>query len=145
MLCRECYNKRQLIYQVEYDNRKIKEYIDPYTVWLEQVKDLPAPLITEDQWIEICRYFNGCAVCGSESIDARAFFIQFRFGGKYTPWNVFPICERCNKIWDAEPNPFRNVAWFRHYKTREFVDHDSFKELVNYLQRKIEEVKALGK
>lgn len=140
MLCRVCYNLSQAMFSVQHNNRIYAKLDESFDTWLEQIKDLPSPHLTEAQWNETCAYFNGCAVCGSEHIDTRTYFIPFKLGGKYTVWNVFPTCERCNKIWPVNANPFRNTSSFKHYKSRDFVDTGSFNKLVEYLQSKIQEV-----
>jgi hypothetical protein len=140
MLCRVCYNMEHSAFSKQYYLRREEAFKESFETWLEQIKDLPKSLLTEQQWINTCLQFNSCAICRSESIDTRTFFIPFTLGGRYTSWNIFPTCERCNKIWQSEPNPFKNVSCFGRHDRRDFVDTESFNKLVRYLQFQIREV-----
>lgn len=79
-----------------------------FTRWLELIAKVPPPLktLTQDDWIKACRYFGKCAICEDESIDARAFFVAFSFGGRYANWNVIPVCEKCAVTLRRKQNPF---------------------------------------
>jgi len=63
--------------------------------------------LTEEEWQEACRYFEGCAFCGSEDISTRGFLIPFKDGGEYTAWNVLPLCDTCAARSIRQPNIFR--------------------------------------
>ena len=70
---------------------------DMFNEWRDLILKIPKnyPTLTEAQWMEAVKYFNGCAICGSESIDTRGYFIPFKSGGRYCDWNVIPMCEKC--------------------------------------------------
>lgn len=76
--------------------------------WLEKIKAIPTPYktLTEAEWNEACRYFNGCAICGRNEIDARHMFIDFAYGGRYCAWNIIPACEKCETAFVGNRNPF---------------------------------------
>lgn len=68
-----------------------------FNEWQDRISKIPrtCKTLTEDQWIEAVKYFDGCAICGSESIDTRGYFIPFKYGGRYCNWNIIPMCEKC--------------------------------------------------
>ena len=84
-----------------------KELLDG---WIASTKLHKHKLLTEQDWLAACRHFNGCAFCGEESIDARVFFIPFKFGGRYTKDNVVPACDKCATSLKRLKNPFRLFA-----------------------------------
>lgn len=115
--------------------------------WLEKVKQVPKdyPTLTEAQWLEACRFFNGCARCASEEIDTRGFFVGRELGGRYCDWNVIPLCAKCAKMWRLDKSMFLyayhkdSVKSDKRYRplgtsdsTREF--RDSLEKLVSYLE-----------
>lgn len=69
-------------------------------------KNLPTKPMTEDEWYEVCEYFGGCAICGDAYIETRQFFMNFQDGGKYTAWNMFPLCGKCSTHTKFVENPF---------------------------------------
>lgn len=81
---------------------------DRFTQWLNKVKQVPAdyPRLTEEQWLEACRYFDGCARCDSDEIDTRGFFVGRENGGKYCDWNIIPLCTRCAAMWQLDKSMF---------------------------------------
>lgn len=108
-LCLDCYrpvsrNKSKRAYNAQ--SAAVKE---DFNEWLALIRKVPKnyPTITEAQWLEVCAYFDGCALCKSEHINTRGFFIAFKFGGRYCAWNVIPLCEDCAKKFRALQNPFR--------------------------------------
>lgn len=103
-ICKECQKKKSL------KPRKIsKRYADEaYEGWLESVQDVPFKALSEQQWIEACRHFGGCAYCGKEEVEARNMFIPYIHGGRYAAWNVVPACNFC--AGRRNRNPFRIFA-----------------------------------
>ena len=69
----------------------LTEYED---AWEQVLRSNPVVVLTEKEWLNICKYFNGCALCGGP-IQVRALFFPSSRGGAYTPWNVIPLCEKC--------------------------------------------------
>ena len=114
--------------------------------WLDKVKQVPKdyPTLTEEQWLEACNYFNGCARCDSEEIDTRGFFVGRDNGGRYCDWNVIPLCTKCAKIWRLEKSMFD----YTYYKDiaknsrQEVVANktefrDNLENIVKYLEVKL--------
>ena len=86
----------------------VSNNIDAFEQWKEVIKKIPTPYkpLTEEQWLEACRHFGGCAYCGKPTIEARSMFIHFRDGGRYCNWNIIPACEKCEAAYKATDNPF---------------------------------------
>ena len=113
--------------------------------WLSKVRRVPKnyPTLTEEQWIEACRYFCGCARCGSEDITARGFFIGFDIGGRYCDWNVIPLCDKCAGSFKESVNQFiytRNRG--RNTKSAELMD--CLWAIVEYLGGKLDRALESG-
>ena len=85
-----------------------KEAADKLAHWQKLFAAVPTPLrtLTEEDWVAACKHFGKCALCGIESIDARGMFIPFDLGGRYTAWNIIPICDKCATKLKLQPNPF---------------------------------------
>lgn len=78
-----------------------------YDDWIKKFDGAFTHTLTEDEWLKACRYFGGCALCGSEYISTRHYFIPFREGGKYTAYNIIPVCEECTLTLKRVKNPFK--------------------------------------
>jgi len=115
--CTQCYSKRQMAATTREQEtakwqrwyaKQLKQQEDRFNSWLSMIARVPQPLrtLTEDEWIAACLHFGKCAVCDNESIDARAFFVAFAFGGRYAAWNVIPVCEKCATALRRRHNPF---------------------------------------
>lgn len=87
-----------------YENRK-QESEELYARWQELTKS-PFKPMKEAEWLKICAFFDGCAICGHEHIDSREFFLSPKFGGKYAAWNMFPLCGKCAVLARRIENPF---------------------------------------
>jgi hypothetical protein len=85
---------------------KLQQINTKYEEWLDLSKIDFKPM-TEDEWLATCAYFDGCAICGCEHIEAREFFVPFAQGGKYASWNMFPMCGKCAGAVQKYKNPFR--------------------------------------
>lgn len=110
-----------------------------YDEWKERLVGMPTRLLTPDDWLRACKHFNGCAWCGSDSIDAKTYFVPFREGGKYTATNILPACDVCATKLKKQPNAFLTM-WVR--QDREEGPRASTKQLekiVDYLDNIIEE------
>ena len=100
----------------ELTDSKAEAHYDYMTWYLTQLwyawrreLDCAAPrILKEEDWWDICSYFNGCAVCGQESIDTKAFLVPPMLGGKMYTYNVYPICDECQSalIKNRTDNPF---------------------------------------
>lgn len=150
-LCRKCFNKRRSEYnqknkiylttddyQKQY-RRRCKEADERFAAWLNQIKELNVHTLTEEEWLDACRYFNGCALCNSDQIDARGYFIRFEDGGKYNVCNVIPLCDKCATSLKYQSNPFRQMNPYinRNLATYRGLSKDNLERVAEYLQQKI--------
>lgn len=142
-ICRACHTKQHR----EWRMRRRDTAVDSLSKWLTKIAELPypSPALTEEQWMEACKHFGGCAYCGGTDIDARSMFIQFRDGGRYCAWNIIPACERCETARKDVPNPFLRMdsslnrspaASARKYN----FTLERLSNIVGYLQGKMDEV-----
>lgn len=148
-LCRKCYNKRNGVYQKrvvhttddnqKYYRRLCKEADERFAAWTKQLNSVTTHTLTEDEWLECCRYFGGCALCDSDQIDARGYFIRFEDGGKYNACNVIPICDKCATAIKYQSNPFRqmNPLINRNLATSRGYSVEKLEKVADYLQSKI--------
>lgn len=106
-LTNRCSKCAQLAH-VDSMRKRIAGMHDRFDEWLAKVREVPKdyPTLTEEQWMEACRYFNGCARCDSDEIDARGFFIGRQLGGRYCDWNVIPLCTKCAAVWKLDKSAF---------------------------------------
>lgn len=147
--CRKCYNKRNGVYQKrvihttddnqKYYRRLCKEADERFAAWIEQLKSITTHTLTEDEWLECCSYFGGCALCNSDQIDARGYFIRFEDGGKYNACNVIPICDKCATAIKYQSNPFRqmNPIINRNLATSRGYSLEKLEKVAEYLQSKM--------
>lgn len=112
-----------------------------YNDWMDKVKRVPAkyPTLTEKQWMEACRYFDGCARCHSKDIDSRGFFIGFEVGGRYCDWNIIPLCERCSKTWALNKNPFLNAERRDRLERSDYEYRENLYNIIEYLGGKLDD------
>jgi len=96
---------------------------------------LPFKPMTEEQWLEACAFFNGCALCGNPHIEARQFFIHFEDGGRYAPWNMYPVCGTCADHKRVTDNPF---SWI---DKQHFIKPERKERLIEYFIMQIEKVR----
>lgn len=96
-----------------------KQYYDAYDEWLRDIARIKMPysFLTEDEWLKVCKYFNGCAFCDSESVDARSFFVPFKKGGRYCNWNIIPKCDKCALL-NIGDNPFMAMSRYSAYRKK---------------------------
>ena len=120
-------------------NNRVQELHRRYDAWLEKVKAVPKdyPTLTEAQWLEACRHFDGCARCYSRDIDTRGFFVGAKLGGRYCDWNVIPLCEKCASNWDLEQSMFR-YAEMRDHDKRSTEYRECLAKIVDYLGGKLD-------
>lgn len=105
--------------------------------WLEST-NLPFKPMTETEWLETCSYFGGCAICGNEHIESRQFLVGFTEGGRYSSWNIFPMCGECAKHTRRIKNPF---LWLdKRVGTAHYIGltEERAEKLINYLILQIE-------
>lgn len=116
-----------------------------YKEWLESIKKIPYPYktLTEEQWMEACKHFGGCAYCGSPEIEARSMFIPFKEGGRYCNWNIIPACEKCETVRKSTINPFERMDnMVKRSQTCQAkklgFTLENLQKIVDYLQSKME-------
>lgn len=134
--CRECSNE----INSRSSKRQAANAAQEYAEWVNKITSVPKPLktLTEDDWLYACSYFNGCAICGEDTIDARVLFVPGHRGGTYTMYNVIPACEKCatahNQTAAYKNNPFS--ALYGKY-TR--ANRERLETLKKYLQERLVE------
>jgi hypothetical protein len=104
--------------------KQLKEKDLLFNIWLAKLAKAPLRTLTEAEWIASCKHFGKCALCKTESIDARGLFIAYALGGRYTVWNVIPVCERCATALRFQQNPYIKYA-------------DVADEIVKYLEGRL--------
>lgn len=95
------------------------------------------PKLTEEQWIKAVKHFGGCALCKSESVDARWYFIPFQEGGRYCAFNVIPVCEKCAHKTRVNTNYFLTDRQPGLIKIAEYVE-EKVNEAIAECSREIE-------
>ncbi len=140
-VCRSC----ETIQHREWRNGRIDTAEEAYKEWLKKISKLPypSPTLTEEQWLEACKHFGGCAYCGDANIDSRSMFIPFKAGGRYCVWNIVPACERCETVRKSDPNPFLRMDNSYHrgsaHSARKYgYTLENLSRIVDYLQSKME-------
>lgn len=96
-------------YSMRAYERRTKAADERYEAWIKRLTSIQTHTLTEDEWLRACSYFGGCALCGSESIDTRGYFIRFKDGGRYNACNIIPLCESCATSVKRQPNLFRQM------------------------------------
>lgn len=127
--------------------KRRKAMDDRFQEWIDKVKRVPKnyQTLTEAQWLEACRYFDGCARCACEEIDTRGFFVGRELGGRYCDWNIIPLCTRCAKMWQLDKSMFKytwdkeKMRGDKRYRKVGVTDNkrelrDSLERLVSYLE-----------
>lgn len=112
--------------------------------WLDKIKKIPTPYstLTEEQWIEACKYFGGCAMCGSDDISTRLMFVDYKDGGRYCAWNIIPACEECATMRKTIHNPFSRMDSTLHREgnvptKRKAFSLEKLKAITDYLERRM--------
>jgi hypothetical protein len=123
-------SRRLIARHREQANKKYEEWMD--------LSKVDFKLLTEKEWTEACVFFGGCAICGSEHIETRHFFVDFREGGRYTAWNVFPMCGDCSKKVRNYKNPF---VWLDKYIGSIDMPKERIDRMLEYFLMQIERVK----
>ena len=142
-ICRTCHTAQHKVWRM--GRRETAN--TAHAEWLKKIASQPYPYstLTEDQWLEACKHFGGCAYCGSSDIDARSMFIPFKEGGRYCAWNIIPACEKCETARKATPNPFlrmdEGLLRSQTNSARKYgYTLENLHRIVDYLQSKMEEV-----
>lgn len=108
-VCPDCYRKAIHGYYTTNKEKRHATYAVRQEDLMRRVKQVPKNYhsLTESEWIEACRYFNGCAMCGSDEIDSRVLLLSPQQGGRYCSWNVVPMCHNCATHWRPVSNVFQ--------------------------------------
>lgn len=147
--CKECNKTRREIWikdNPEMKKARIKRVVVKrnarlearFAEWLE-LTTLPFKPMTDAQWLETCAYFDGCAICGSEHIESRGFFLPFKEGGRYASWNMFPMCGTCATRTRSVKNPFRWVDNSVGTAKLSGLTPERGRKIIEYLTKQIEE------
>lgn len=122
-----------------YRNKRIEALEARFDAWIAKVQQVPAnyPTLTEPQWLEACRHFDGCARCHNDIIDTRGFFIGAKLGGRYCDWNVIPLCERCASRWKLDKSIFVDVL-HKDHNARSNEYRECLENIVQYLEGKLD-------
>lgn len=136
------YKEQQKVYARQYMHKRSNNADKKYADWIEQLNSVNTHTLTEEEWLQACRHFGGCAMCGAESIDTRMYFIQHTEGGKYNACNIIPACEKCANDYKVNPNPFRTMDKLLNGSAGIYrgQSRERLQDIVGYLQSKIEEV-----
>lgn len=113
--CRSCenaYSRARNDIRVAEANTRRAFYRDLFKQWCATIRLIPYKALTEDQWLKACSHFNGCAWCGSDSIDARTMFVSPDDGGMYTAWNIIPTCTMCAMSIKAKKDPISTAKFY---------------------------------
>jgi len=118
---------------------KLKFLEDQFDEWVAKINSVPKnyPTLTEEQWLEACRHFDGCARCHSNDIDARGFFVGAELGGRYCDWNVIPLCEKCASTWNLSRSAFRYTL-ARDHKAHGTEYRECLVKIIEYLGGKLD-------
>lgn len=108
-----------------------------YEDWLDRT-NASFKILSESEWYAACKHFGGCAICGNESIEARAFFVPFGDGGRYTAWNIIPACGKCGVEAKINDNPFK---WMTGLNAKNVgLTTERANKIIAYLEQQIEKV-----
>lgn len=147
--CVECVRLRNNTLSLKSRHRRYERLDRRFDDWIAKVRRVPTkyPTLTEAQWLEACKHFNGCARCNSDEIDTRGFFIARSLGGRYCDWNIIPLCERCAKIWKLDKSVFtyaikkdyrknKSSSKFHGDGTTEYADN--LEKIIEYLEVRLD-------
>lgn len=148
-ICRECYLARQRVNKTEVNRRwkikRTKKRVDAYEAWLKRTRSAPFKALSEADWLEACRYFGGCALCNNVEISARGYFIPYTMGGRYTAWNILPLCEQCTLETKYQLNPWLRLDEYLNDSINSARGLGIKKVLTaaEYLERKLNESQSI--
>lgn len=141
-VCRPCETRQHAAWVRERKNLANDAMRD----WLKKISNIPQPYktLTEDEWLEACKHFGGCAYCGDANIDSRSMFISFKTGGRYCAWNILPACEKCETLRRSESEHYflRMDNMLRRGNKEPAKKHgftlEKLNKITEYLQSKME-------
>lgn len=139
-LCDTCHSIRNVANATKSGKKRKAKLHQDFEDWVAKAKQVPKnyPTLTEEQWLDACRFFDGCARCYSDTIDTRGFFISRALGGRYCDWNIIPLCERCAKVWDLDRSVFNYTLKKGSQEGRHREYRESLLKIVEYLEVKLD-------
>lgn len=146
-LCKDCRLKRdkegtKSARQKRWMERRVAASDKRFVDWCTTISKLPFIPMTEEAWLEACQHFNRCALCDNPEIVARGYFIPFSAGGRYTAWNIIPLCEECATDLKLQPNIFKRLDRRQNDSIRAYrgMNAEKLEEAVKYLQSRMEKI-----
>lgn len=98
----------------------------------EHMNDVPrVRKLTEDDWLDLCKYFGGCALCGSDEIEVRHLMTPPSEGGKYAKGNIIPLCSFCKRNVD-DYGPFETFSYTVYKRVKLKVSRLRLHEILDY-------------
>ena len=76
-------------------SQKVYHYDELWQEWQKKYAAAPPKVLTEDDWVDACAYFNKCSICGVGNIEEKLLVVPTYLGGKLYIYNVVPACEVC--------------------------------------------------
>lgn len=99
---------------------RVKEYMydEFWYEWREKMLSTPPRFLTEDDWIDTCAEFNGCALCGFPDVEEKLLVVPTYAGGKLYTFNVIPTCRECAlKVRTSQSiNPLKTFFTIKDFK-----------------------------
>lgn len=138
--CKKCHNEEERQHMIKYVHLHTAKLEALHEEWLDRIAAVPKdyPTLTEEQWLEACTYFNGCAWCGDHDIDTRGFYVDFQRGGRYCDWNIIPLCKVCARSVTSELNPYRLAeVRDRALGNTSYLHRNNLQRIVDYLGEKL--------
>lgn len=128
-LCKDCFTMVNTWHTTDALERKRAKQDKELLDWVDAIQSVPIRILSEQEWLRACSYFGKCAYCKNEDIAARTFFVSYALGGRYTAWNILPVCEHCALKYRSTGNPFVQL------------DRPVLDKIISYLQdRLLEEI-----
>lgn len=128
--CKKCNMDRVLKWRAENKDKERAKFLrcvkKKETKYLNKIlpfAEQPFVRLTEEEWLDTCSYFGGCAMCPETHIETRRLVLQPKHGGAYTPWNVIPCCGTCSQYY-ISANPYKDT-------------HEAMPKILDYLEGKL--------
>lgn len=100
---------------------------DRYQRHVSELTAKDQKMLKDIEWYNICRLFNGCAICSSEYSDVKAIVVKPSDGGKLSKYNVLPMCSDCFAIGNRYSNMFASF----HPETNKKSTMENYKRFVD--------------
>lgn len=96
--------------------------------WRESMLSAPPRPLNTKAWIRACAEFNGCAICGFETISEKLLVVPPLYGGRLYTYNVLPACRSCYKA-ITRAQKINPLAPIQKLENKDTVNH-----IFNYLR-----------